>query len=98
MTYDDSIFSIFNQMSIELPYTCLNSFNYVCPTIKKDIKVSSKMREIGKDFGDVNSLRLCDKIVNLTQNTSSLKALHTPLSCDKSLADLEDCTEVVNLL
>ena len=56
------------------------------------------MREIGKDFQDVQGLRLCDKVVNFAQNTSSLSMLNTPLSCEKNLADLDDCYQVIQVL
>lgn len=64
MTYDDVMFTNFTPLKIELPYSCLNSMNYVCPQMQKHVKVSTKMREIGKDFQDVVGLRLCDKVVN----------------------------------
>lgn len=62
MTYDETRLTEFALMPIELPYSCHNSLNYVSPLLLKHIKVASNMREIGKDFIDVNGLRLCNKI------------------------------------
>jgi len=53
------------------------------------------MKEINDDFHDVVGLRLCDKVSNIAERTSKLEVLHTPLSCDKKLVDLNDCHEVI---
>jgi hypothetical protein len=65
MSFDESVFSPFPTRSIELPYTNKNSLIYVCPQLQKQLKVSTKVKELNKDFQDVAILKLCDKVANI---------------------------------
>ena len=95
MTYDEPMFAVFKRRAIELPYSYLNQVSYVAPSIEKRLKISSKLKEIGRDMHDVWGMRTCGNILNLAQNTSSLKCLSSPMGCDSNLSDLDECHELI---
>jgi len=98
MTYDESMFTSFVKFEIELPCSYLNQFTYASPMIERSVKFSSKLKTIGTDMHDVKSMRLCNNIQNLAQNTTSLTRLVSPMGSNSNLSDLDESHDLIQVL